>query len=190
VHRSGRTASSAPAAYDGVYAAEGSDWFWWFGDDQDSGADAAFDDLFRAHLRSVHAALKRMPPSELDEHIVPRTLGWTFGGPAVHLHAGDRLSVRTNCPGVLTWQIDGSEPRAVPLAPAGGVMAGNRRYQLTLGPFLPASREVRLRFTCTQPGCDGLEICCQDREHVLRIGSLNAGPSDILGAVPPPHTMG
>ena len=168
--RSDLHASAAPAAYEGIYAAEGSDWFWWFGDDQESGADAAFDDLFRAHLRSVHTALGQTPPPELDEHIVPRTVAWPFGGPAVHVQAGDRLSVRTNCPGVLAWRLDAGVPQTTPLAPAGGVMAGNRSYHLTLGPFLPGSRELRLRFTCTEPGCDGRDICCQEREYLVTIG--------------------
>src|SRR5690606_5888571 len=32
-----------------LFAAEGSDWFWWLGNDQDSGRDHVFDALFRGH---------------------------------------------------------------------------------------------------------------------------------------------
>ena len=34
--------------------AEGSDWFWWYGDDHSSDHDMEFDDLFRRHLRNVY----------------------------------------------------------------------------------------------------------------------------------------
>ena len=29
-----------------------------------------------------------------------------------------------------------------------------------------------LRVTRTEPGCEGRDICCQEREHVLRIGAV------------------
>ena len=45
--------------------AEGSDWFWWYGDDHSSDQDAEFDDLFRRHLRNVYAALHLASPDEL-----------------------------------------------------------------------------------------------------------------------------
>jgi alpha-amylase/alpha-mannosidase (GH57 family) len=45
--------------------AEGSDWFWWYGDDHSSDHDLAFDDLFRRHLRNVYRALDAPIPEEL-----------------------------------------------------------------------------------------------------------------------------
>ena len=45
-----------PAALRALYAAEGSDWFWWYGDDQDSGTDDLFDWLFKAHLIGAYRA--------------------------------------------------------------------------------------------------------------------------------------
>jgi hypothetical protein len=45
--------------------AEGSDWFWWYGDDHSSEHDLAFDDLFRRHVRNVYRALDRPIPEEL-----------------------------------------------------------------------------------------------------------------------------
>ena len=47
--------------------AEGSDWFWWYGDDFDSDYLSRFDDLFRTHLKNVYHALGRDVPGELDE---------------------------------------------------------------------------------------------------------------------------
>src|SRR6185295_5914628 len=41
-------------AWEELYIAEGSDWFWWYGDDHNSGNDNAFDTLFRTHLKNVY----------------------------------------------------------------------------------------------------------------------------------------
>ncbi len=57
--------SSSPevkAAWEGILAAEGSDWFWWYGDDQDSGDDGNFDVLFKEHLRTAYDAIGVSPP--------------------------------------------------------------------------------------------------------------------------------
>ena len=45
--------------------AEGSDWFWWYGDDHSSDHDLEFDDLFRRHVRNVYRALDHPVPEEL-----------------------------------------------------------------------------------------------------------------------------
>jgi len=49
--------------------AEGSDWFWWFGDDHNSAQDALFDRLFRKHLQNVYTLLGAEPPAELARPI-------------------------------------------------------------------------------------------------------------------------
>lgn len=42
-------------AWEAMYAAEGSDWFWWFGTDQSAPAgDEPFDEAFRVHLENVY----------------------------------------------------------------------------------------------------------------------------------------
>ena len=48
-----------------VDAAEGSDWFWWFGEPFHSTEDDLFDRLFRAHLAAAWRALGEVPPEEL-----------------------------------------------------------------------------------------------------------------------------
>jgi hypothetical protein len=48
-----------------ILIAEGSDWFWWYGDDHSSDHDLAFDELFRRHVRNVYRALDRPIPEEL-----------------------------------------------------------------------------------------------------------------------------
>jgi alpha-amylase/alpha-mannosidase (GH57 family) len=48
-----------------VLVAEGSDWFWWYGDDHSSAHDLEFDDLFRRHLRNAYRLLQKPVPEEL-----------------------------------------------------------------------------------------------------------------------------
>ncbi len=53
-----------------LYAAEGSDWFWWYGDQFSSDNDAEFDRLFRLHLANVYTLLDAPIPEELGEPII------------------------------------------------------------------------------------------------------------------------
>ncbi len=55
-----------------LFAAEASDWFWWFGDDHTSVQDAVFDALFRAHLVTACRALGRSVPPELEQPVERR----------------------------------------------------------------------------------------------------------------------
>ncbi|MCB2202874.1 glycoside hydrolase [bacterium] len=57
-------------AYDFMYLAEGSDWFWWYGADQDSGQDAYFDEGYRALLAGVYESLGVEVPRFVDVPIV------------------------------------------------------------------------------------------------------------------------
>ncbi len=52
-----------------LYIAEGSDWFWWFGEDHSSAQDALFDYLFRKHLQNVYRLLGDEPPADLARAI-------------------------------------------------------------------------------------------------------------------------
>jgi alpha-amylase/alpha-mannosidase (GH57 family) len=52
-------------AWTELYIAEGSDWYWWFGDDHSSAQDDLFDELFRRHLRNIYTLLEEIPPSAL-----------------------------------------------------------------------------------------------------------------------------
>jgi alpha-amylase/alpha-mannosidase (GH57 family) len=127
-------APGAERAHQSLLAAEGSDWFWWFGSDQESQNDAAFDELFRAHLRGAYQALDLEAPDSLDDFIVAHPVVWTFTHPVSTIRRRDQVSIRTNCPGRLTYRIDDSPERVENLVAPGGVMAGARRFQVTLGP--------------------------------------------------------
>lgn len=56
-------------AWEELYIAEGSDWFWWYGEDHSSAQDTLFDYLFRKHLRNVYLLLGDEPPPELARAI-------------------------------------------------------------------------------------------------------------------------
>ena len=52
-----------------VYAAEGSDWYWWYGDDFSSEQGAEFDALFRGHVVQAALLAGAAPPAEALEAI-------------------------------------------------------------------------------------------------------------------------
>ncbi|MEK7270502.1 MAG: glycoside hydrolase family 57 protein [Planctomycetota bacterium] len=56
-------------AWESLLRAEGSDWFWWFGDDHSSLDDDRFDELFRKHLAGVYRAFGDPPPAFLLEPV-------------------------------------------------------------------------------------------------------------------------
>ena len=64
-HAAGVAAEARDRALEELLIAEGSDWFWWYGDDHSSDHDADFDDLFRRHLRNAYAALGAPIPEQL-----------------------------------------------------------------------------------------------------------------------------
>lgn len=55
-----------PEVWEALYAAEGSDWFWWFGEGHTSNQDAIFDQLFREHLIAIYQSLNEPVPPELS----------------------------------------------------------------------------------------------------------------------------
>ncbi len=62
---SAKGASAPRAAWEAILAAEGSDWFWWYGDDHESDHKNVFDELFRGRLLAVYEALGVEPPAAL-----------------------------------------------------------------------------------------------------------------------------
>jgi alpha-amylase/alpha-mannosidase (GH57 family) len=65
----GKTREQLARAWQELYIAEGSDWFWWFGDTHSSCQDAVFDRLFRKHLQNVYVELGDPVPGELSRPI-------------------------------------------------------------------------------------------------------------------------
>lgn len=57
------------AAREHLLAAEGSDWFWWYGEEFDTPFAGEFDRLFRAHLAAAWRAMGGPVPDDLAEPI-------------------------------------------------------------------------------------------------------------------------
>lgn len=53
-----------------LFICEGSDWFWWYGEPNDSGRDNIFDYLFREHLKNIYIFLDLEPPAYLDTPLI------------------------------------------------------------------------------------------------------------------------
>lgn len=53
-----------------IYIAEGSDWFWWYGEPNNSGQDHIFDFLFREHLKNVYEIIEKPIPSYLEMPLI------------------------------------------------------------------------------------------------------------------------
>ena len=68
------TEEANPEVWEALYAAEGSDWFWWFGEGHSSNQDEMFDQLFREHIVAIYHALDEPVPQEVyqpvDKHEV------------------------------------------------------------------------------------------------------------------------
>jgi len=56
-------------AWEEIYIAEGSDWFWWFGEGHSSTHDALFDWQFRLHLQNVYKLIGKAVPSYLKNSL-------------------------------------------------------------------------------------------------------------------------
>jgi alpha-amylase/alpha-mannosidase (GH57 family) len=56
-------------AWRAILAAEGSDWFWWYGDDHPTAYGAEFDAAFRDKLRGAYVAAGLTAPTALDEPV-------------------------------------------------------------------------------------------------------------------------
>ncbi|RKZ30418.1 hypothetical protein DRQ36_05635 [bacterium] len=85
--------SSKYNTWEAMFAAEGSDWFWWFGGDQGApGGDAPFDEAFRTHLTNVYRYAKQAGV-DVDIPEFPPILGAASGGGGAMARGGAKVSV-------------------------------------------------------------------------------------------------
>jgi len=68
------TQENNPEVWEHLFAAEGSDWFWWFGEGHSSDHDQIFDQLFREHLQGLYRALNEPVPQSLLYPLEPHDL--------------------------------------------------------------------------------------------------------------------
>lgn len=61
------TKNPSELAWKQMYVLEGSDWFWWAGEDP----DGSFDRLFRLHLTNFYQLIEREPPAYLSSPLTP-----------------------------------------------------------------------------------------------------------------------
>lgn len=82
-----------------IYAAEGSDWFWWYGPDFQTDCDFLFDALFRKHLENVYHLLGVEPPDHLLQPIRVRGLFIPFTVPSAFINP----SITEEASGFYEW---------------------------------------------------------------------------------------
>ncbi|MGQ9684046.1 MAG: hypothetical protein ACUVX9_16055 [Anaerolineae bacterium] len=160
----GATPQTHPSAFEALYMAEGSDWFWWLGRDHEMAREAESEAIFRRHLENAYRLAGLEPPPVLGEPLVPWSLEWELEEPVEALRSNERLTVRANCPGTVLYRaLPGGEEQEATLEPASAPGALTRRFQATLGPFGAQVREVRLRWRCQHGSDDMSEVCVQPR---------------------------
>jgi len=71
--KKGMDEESYTRAMELIYAAEGSDWFWWYGADQAVADEQAFDQMFRSTLMDIYKTVGMSVPDELYVPIMPKT---------------------------------------------------------------------------------------------------------------------
>jgi alpha-amylase/alpha-mannosidase (GH57 family) len=62
-----KTKNPGDLAWKQMYILEGSDWFWWAGEDP----DGSFDRLFRLHLTNLYILINQEPPEYLSSPLTP-----------------------------------------------------------------------------------------------------------------------
>ncbi|MGD0089530.1 MAG: glycoside hydrolase family 57 protein, partial [Planctomycetota bacterium] len=86
-------------AWEELYIAEGSDWYWWYGDDRTSGNDDAFDNLFRLHLKNAYKFLGQPAPFFLNVPVKGVARAGRYTSPSASL----RVKVDGRCTSYFEW---------------------------------------------------------------------------------------
>jgi alpha-amylase/alpha-mannosidase (GH57 family) len=176
----GHTPENAPHAWASLFAAEGSDWFWWLGEDHYTADKALFDRLFREHLQAVYERADLEVPAWL--HVPVARLG---AGP-------ERISaplgyVRPTLDGAPTqfyeWHAAG---RYRPLAGGGSMHRGAGLVRDLYFGFDERCFYLRLDFTGGPPG-PGTDLVLDvlaPRASRLAVRGLGAGAPRVIAIAP------
>jgi alpha-amylase/alpha-mannosidase (GH57 family) len=145
------------AAMDAIYTAEGSDWFWWYGADQNSGDDGAFDEQFRRTLMRVYEAIGEPVPTFLKVPVIPQQ--------AQPPEAGASALITPEIDGVATedewlgagYYLEEGGVQATPDQIASQLWYGFDTEHLYLRldarrPWMDVGEETRVGFYLTRPG--------------------------------------
>jgi hypothetical protein len=153
-------------AWEELYIAEGSDWFWWYGDDHSSAQDALFDYLFRKHLQNVYLLLGDTPPPELARPISKRGPRVSYTPPRAFLDVkidGRSTFFEWISAGRYTCQNER------------GTMAMSTQGPLTEVHFGFDLQRLLVRVDCDSPARDSLADC-----DVLRVGFVEPAGLEVL----------
>jgi alpha-amylase/alpha-mannosidase (GH57 family) len=200
---------AARAAWRELDIAEGSDWFWWYGDDHSSAQDLLFDQMFRKHLQNVYTLIGDPPPPKLQRPIKR--------GPRRALHSKPRGFLQVRLDGRHTFfewinagRYDAHSERGTMTRVAGGLIAqlhfGFSRDCLyvridTGGParvHLSAVDQVALRFlepadtTVSLKSLDGAApvVTLQRGTDLVGDHACQAALDDIVEIELPLHDLG
>jgi hypothetical protein len=148
------TSEALIQAQNHIYIAEGSDWFWWFGTDQNSNNDGSFDQQFRSTLKLVYSSLGESVPTYLDVPIIPL----------------NPIEADINSSGLISVTIDGQVSdgewnMAGVYQASGGTMASHQAYIQDLA-YGFSSKDFYLRVTSPpdyipMPGESSIEMYLQ-----------------------------
>ncbi|MGD8489409.1 MAG: glucodextranase DOMON-like domain-containing protein [Anaerolineae bacterium] len=145
------------AVMDAIYAAEGSDWFWWYGSDQNSGDDGSFDEQFRRTLQRVYEIVGEPVPTFLKVPVIPQE--------TQPPEAGATALIKPEIDGVVAegeWQgagyyVEEGGAQATPSQIVSQLWYGFDTDNLYLRldarrPWVDVGDEIRIGFYLTRPG--------------------------------------
>jgi alpha-amylase/alpha-mannosidase (GH57 family) len=199
-------------AWESMYAAEGSDWFWWYGADQEApGGDKPFDDAFLTHLRNVYAFARQAGGSIRTPVLAPII---SSGGPAQVPLTSDTASAgggtmarsaattrtvlfvcdargqavtRSICIAGSIRELAGWDPNRIALRDdgrEGDDKAGDGLWTIRLD--LPTGKEIQYKYTNSgEPGqwAPGDEAPGRNRKVVIEPGQTTLILKDTFGKI-------
>ena len=157
-----------------ILAAEGSDWFWWYGDDHPTAYGAEFDSGFRDKLRGAYVAAGLPAPSALDEPIRKRPArGHTQPSGPVNARIDGRVG------DYFEWRTAGHVPCVY------GAMHAAVRFALALH-FGTDGRALFVRVDPLEPGSlEGTTIAIRTPREASSVLQVEAGSAagDLITAL-------
>jgi len=203
--RSGTKKWYAYKTWEAMYAAEGSDWFWWYGTDQNAPAgDKPFDIAFITHLRNLYQFGRKAggtfpdreftPIITVKEEMVSRTAGGTMAqsrkDSVIVLFQCDarKIFVRRGIYITGNHELLGNwTPNAVRMyddRTTGDEVANDSIYTLVLQ--VPAGVELEYKYTNSGPRgtWEGEEFPSRNRRLVVDGTVPRIVVSDVFGVMP------
>jgi hypothetical protein len=190
-------------AWESMYAAEGSDWFWWYGADQLAPAgDRPFDEAFRTHLNNVYRFMRlagaRVTPPVFEPIIrEEQKTGGAQGAMAQSretqqvlfvcdaraVRVPDALYLAGNTPDLGSWRPN--TLRMYDDGRNGDETAGDGLWSLLVD--LPAGMEIQYKYTNSGKEGDWAGEEFPARHRAFRLEKRPEGPvvrRDLFGETP------